>query len=384
MEDSIRLGRILGIRVGLNWSLLLVFLLIAWSLANGLFRGETAGQSDAAYWIAGVVAAILFLASLLGHELAHAVVAQRLGVRVEGITLWLFGGVARLGGGANSPRSEIAITIVGPLTSLILGGLFLVLGQVFGGTSSLAGTTAAWLGRINLILGVFNLLPAFPLDGGRILRALLWLRRGDIVRATVVAARAGRVFGFLLIALGIADFFLSGSVINGLWSVFLGWFLLTAARAEESDVLMRQALAGIRVGQVMTPNPVQAPDYITVAELLDRYVFAHRFATFPVHDFGGQLTGVVTMSRIKSVPVDRRATTRVREVACPISEAATANVDDQLVDILGRMDGCSEGRVLVLSDGNLAGIVSPRDITRILEWATVKRREGTPVPLRGG
>lgn len=380
MEDSLRLGRIFGIRVGLNWSLLLVFLLIAWSLATGLFPAETRGQSSAAYWTAGVIAAILFLASLLAHELAHALVAQRMGVRVEGITLWLFGGVARLSGSGNSARSEAAITIVGPLTSLVLGGAFLLIGQALGGSSNLAGTVASWLGRINVILAAFNLLPAFPLDGGRVLRSLLWARWGDIVRATVVAARVGRVFGFLLIALGVADFFLSGNVINGLWSVFLGWFLLTAARSEESDVLIRQALTGITVGRVMTPNPVQAPDYISVTELLDRYVFAHRFATFPVHDLSGALTGVVTLSRIKSVPADRRQVTRVRDIACPISEVPTAQVDEPLVDVMTRLGGCSEGRVLVLGGGVLAGILSPRDVNRIIEQAAVRRGGRAPSP----
>jgi CBS domain-containing protein len=219
---------------------------------------------------------------------------------------------------------------------------------------------------------LFNLVPAFPLDGGRILRSLLWLRWGDIVRATQLAARAGRAFGFLLIAYGILQFFLSGSVVNGVWSVFLGWFLLTAARAEESDVLMRQALAGVTVGQVMTPNPVQAPDYITVAELLDRFVFGHRFTTFPVHDLSGRLTGVVTMSRIRSLPAAERATTRVRDIACPIAQVSTTRAGEQLVEVLGRTGDCADGRVLVLEEGRLAGIVSPRDVSRVLERAALR------------
>jgi Zn-dependent protease len=373
VEDSLRLGRIFGIRVGLNWSLLVVFVLIAWSLATGLFRGETPGQSAGAYWTAAVVAAVLFLASLLAHELAHAVVAQRLGVNVEGITLWLFGGVARLSGAGETPRAELAITIVGPLTSLVLAALFWLVGQALGGSSSLAAAAASWLGRINLILALFNLVPAFPLDGGRALRALLWARSRDLVRATVVAARAGRVFGFLLIALGIVQFLFSGSVINGVWSVFLGWFLLTAARAEESDVLLRQALAGVRVGEVMTPNPVQAPDYISVAELIDRFVFAHRFATFPVHDLDGRLTGVVTMSGVRAVAAAARGSTRVRDIACPIADVAKADVGSPLVDVLGRTGGCSEGRVLVLSADRLVGILSPRDVSRVLEWAALRQ-----------
>src|SRR5262249_20953770 len=184
MDDSLSLGRIAGIRVGLNWSVLLVVALIAWSLASGIFPSEVAGRAPGWYWAAGSTAAVLFVASLLAHELAHSVVAQRLGVRVEGITLWLFGGVSRLSGDAHSATAEALITLVGPLTSFVLGGLFFLIGIGLsaGRTPGLGAATANWLGGINLILAVFNLIPAFPLDGGRVLRALVWGRTGDRVR----------------------------------------------------------------------------------------------------------------------------------------------------------------------------------------------------------
>src|SRR5256714_7596844 len=191
MTDSLSLGRIAGIRVGLNWSLVVVIALIAWTLATGSFPSAAPGQGAGAYWAAGLVAAVLFLASLLAHELAHSVVAQRLGVRVEGITLWLFGGVSRLSGDVRSSRAEALIAVVGPITSLVLAGLFFLVGAGVsaGYGPGLAATTAGWLGTINIILAVFNLLPAFPLDGGRVLRALLWGRTGDRIRATRIAAR---------------------------------------------------------------------------------------------------------------------------------------------------------------------------------------------------
>ena len=181
MTESLSLGRIFGIRVGLNWSLLVVIALIAWTLATGSFPSSAPGYGAGAYWIAGLVAAVVFLASLLAHELAHSIVAQRRGVRVDGITLWLFGGVSRLSGEANSARAETLITVVGPLTSLVLGGLFLLAGAGLAGAgaSKLVVATVNWIGAINLTLGIFNLLPAFPLDGGRILRALIWARSGD-------------------------------------------------------------------------------------------------------------------------------------------------------------------------------------------------------------
>src|ERR1700730_11600050 len=312
MTESLSLGRIFGIRVGLNWSLLVVIALIAWTLATGSFPSSAPGYGAGAYWIAGLVAAVVFLASLLAHELAHSIVAQRRGVRVDGITLWLFGGVSRLSGEANSARAETLITVVGPLTSLVLGGLFLLAGAGLAGAgaSKLVVATVNWIGAINLTLGIFNLLPAFPLDGGRILRALIWARSGDRIRATSIAARVGMGFALLLIALGIISFLLSGNVIGGLWMVFLGWFLLGAARSEESSGLIRQALDHVSVGDVMTPNPTLVPDYITVDELVNRFLFADRHTTFPTQDFGGNLTGLVTLAGIKRLPLDRRGATR--------------------------------------------------------------------------
>jgi Zn-dependent protease len=377
MTDSLSLGRIAGIRVGLNWSLVVVIALIAWTLATGSFPSAAPGLGAGAYWTAGVVAAILFLASLLAHELAHSVVAQRLGVRVEGITLWLFGGVSRLSGDANSARSETLITVVGPLTSLVLGGLFLLAGAGLGGAGAprLAVATVNWVGTINLTLGIFNLLPAFPLDGGRILRALLWARSGDRVRATSIAARVGVAFALLLIALGIISFLLSGNVIGGLWMVFLGWFLLGAARSEEASGLIRQALDHVSVADVMTPNPTLVPDYITVDELVKRFLFAERHTTFPTQDFGGNLTGLVTLAAIKRLPPERHAATRVREILCPLAQVPAAAPEDSLLTLIGRMGGCAEGRALVLRDGKLVGIVSPSDVSRAVQRSSAGRAQ---------
>jgi Zn-dependent protease/CBS domain-containing protein len=377
MTDSLSLGRIAGIRVGLNWSLVVVVALIAWTLATGSFPADAPGLDAGAYWAAGIVAAILFLASLLAHELAHSIVAQRLGVRVDGITLWLFGGVSRLSGDANTARSETLITVVGPLTSLVFGVAFLLVGVGLGGVGAprLVVATLNWLGTINLTLAIFNLIPAFPLDGGRILRALIWARSRDKVRATTIAARVGMVFAFLLIGLGVVDFLVSGSVVGGLWMVFLGWFLLAAARSEESSGLLRQALDGVRVADVMTPNPIQVPDYITVNDLVNRFLFADRHTTFPTQDFGGRLTGLVTLAGIKRVPTDRRATTRVRDIFCPLGEVVTAAAEDSLVNLLSRMGGCSEGRALVLRDGSLVGIVSPSDVSRAVQRSSAGRAQ---------
>jgi len=369
MNENVSLGRIAGIHVGLNWSLLVIGALIAWSLATGILPAAAPGRTSSAYWAAGVISAFVYLASLLAHELAHSVVAMRRGVRVEGITLWLFGGVSRFSSESSSPGAQTLITFVGPLTSLVLGVLFLLLSVAFGGGAqpSLLTATLAWLGYINILLGVFNLLPAFPLDGGRILQSLIWLRTGDRLRATNIAARIGMVFAFLLIAYGLVTAFVAGGLFGGVWSVFLGWFLLSAARAEQTGALMRQALSGISVTEVMTPNPVQAPDGITVDDALHGYVLASRHSTFPTHDGSGQLSGLLTLTALKNVAPNARATTLIREIICPLDKVSTARPADPASNLLNDGGGCSEGRTLVVDNGRLVGIVSPSDINRLLQ-----------------
>jgi Zn-dependent protease/CBS domain-containing protein len=369
MNENLSLGRIFGIHVGLNWSLLVVAALIAWSLATSLLPSASPGQTSGAYWTAGVVSAFLFLASLLGHELAHSVVAMRRGVKVEGITLWLFGGVSRFSSDTASPGAQALITFVGPLTSLVLGVLFYLVAAAAGGGAhpGLFSATLAWLGYINILLGVFNLVPAFPLDGGRLLQSLIWLRTGDRLRATRIAARIGMLFAYLLIAYGLATFIVAGSLIGGVWSVFLGWFLLSAARSEEAGGLIRQALSGMTVAQVMTPNPVQAPDDISVEDALHGYVLASRHSTFPTHDAAGRLSGLLTLTALKNVAPAARPTTLIKEIICPLDKVSTAGSADPITNLLAVSDGCSEGRTLVVDGGRLVGIISPSDINRLLQ-----------------
>src|ERR1700716_2049148 len=343
MNENLSLGRIAGIHVGLNWSLLVIGALIAWSLATGILPSTVPGQTSGAYWTAGVVSAFVYLASLLAHELAHSVVAMRRGVRLEGITLWLFGGVSRFSSESSSPGAQALITFVGPLTSLLLGAVFFLASIAIGGGNGFLPVTLAWLGYINILLGVFNLLPAFPLDGGRILQSLIWLRTGDRLRATTIAARIGMAFAFLLIAYGLVTFFAAGGLFGGIWSVFLGWFLLSAARAEQTGALIRQALSGIRVAEVMTPNPIQAPDDISVEEALHGYVLTSRHSTFPTHDASGRLSGLLTLAALKNVAPNARTTTLIREIACPLDSVPRVGPSDPAADVLNVADGCSEG-----------------------------------------
>ena len=375
MNENLSLGRIAGIHVGLNWSLLVVAALIAWSIATGILPVAAPGQTSAAYWTAGVISAFVYLASLLAHELAHSIVATRRGVKVEGITLWLFGGVSRFSSESSSPGAQAWITFVGPLTSLLLGALFLLIAAVVGGgaNSALLSASLVWLGYINILLGVFNLLPAFPLDGGRILQSLIWRGTGDRLRATRIAARIGMAFAFLFIAYGLITFFAAGSLFGGVWAVFLGWFLLSAARAEEAGGLIRQALSRISVADVMTSNPVQAPDDISVEEALHGYVLTSRHSTFPTHDAAGRLSGLLTMAALKNVAPDARPTTRIRDIICPLDKVSTATPADPATNLLNVSDGCSEGRTLVVDNGRLVGIISPSDISRLMQRSLTGR-----------
>jgi Zn-dependent protease/CBS domain-containing protein len=369
MNENVSLGRIAGIPVGFNWSLLVVAALVAWSLATSFLPAAAPNQASSAYWAAGVISAFVFLASVLAHELAHSIVAMQRGVKVEGITLWLFGGVSRFSSDTNSPGTQALFTFVGPLTSLVLGALFYLVSTAVGSgpNPGLVSATLSWLGYINISLGVFNLVPAFPLDGGRLLQSLIWLRTGDRLRATRIAARIGMAFAYLLIAYGLATFVFAGSLVGGVWSVFLGWFLLGAARSEETGGLIRQALSGISVSEVMTPSPVQAPDNISVEDALHGYMLASRHSTFPTHDAGGQLSGLLTMAALKNVAPGARSTTLIKEIMCPLDKLSTASPADPIINLLGVSEGCSEGRTLVVDSGRLVGIISPSDISRLVQ-----------------
>ncbi|HVL97735.1 MAG TPA: site-2 protease family protein [Egibacteraceae bacterium] len=378
MNESLRIGEIAGVRVGINWSVLVIFFLIAFGLAAGRFPAQFPDETTAAYVVAGLVAAVVFLGSLLAHEIAHALVAIRNGLEVDGITLWLFGGVARLGGEAADPGAEFRIAGVGPLVSIGLGGLFFLLTTAASGAGApgLVVGVLGWLAVINVILAVFNLVPAAPLDGGRILRAYLWHRRGDRVGSAITASRAGRTFGFVLIALGLLEF-VAGAGLGGLWLVLIGWFLVNAASAEEEHARMRGTLGDIRVGDVMSPDPVAVPGSLSVQEFIDRYLFHHHFTAFPLMEADGRAAGLVTLNRVKQVPWQERVTTTTGDIACPVDDIPLARPDEPLADLLPRMSAGADGRALVVEDGRVVGIVSPTDVARLLEVAELRSPQRT-------
>ncbi len=366
MDSSVRLGRVAGIEIGLHWSLAIVFVLIAWTLAGQVFPELAPGQSQLAYWLVSCLAVLLFYVSLLAHEMGHALVARRLGVHVEGITLWLFGGVARLGGDAATAGAEAKIAIAGPIVSLVLAvsfGLATFVLDAAGGPA-LIEAGCFWLGFSNGTLLLFNLVPAYPLDGGRLLRAWLWRRRGDRYRATATAALLGRAFGFVIIGLGLLALFFERDL-GGVWLIFIGLFVMSAARNEEAHVMMNGALSGLLVSDVMSRDPMLAPGWITVEEFMRTYLPMQRAAAYPLKTFEGAPDGMVTLARLAEVPPESRRTTRVRDVGVGLDEVPHAAPAEPVSAIVNRFLS-SDGLVLVLEGGRLVGLVTPTDITRLL------------------
>jgi Zn-dependent protease/CBS domain-containing protein len=368
MGQSFSLGRISGIRIGVNWSVLLIVALLAYGLAVGEFPAAAPRRPVAEYVVAAVVTAVAYIGSLLAHELAHSLVARRNGIQVEGITLWLLGGVSRLQGEAPDPGAEIRIAGVGPLVSLLLGGAFLLLAWLVhaAGVRGVLVAALAWLGGINLLLAVFNVIPAAPLDGGRLLRAVLWRITGDRFKAAVWSARSGQVFGWALVVVA-AYLVLVRREYNWIWFALIGWFLVSAATAEGQQAMLQSRLRTVAVREIMTADPVTVPGSATVAWLLGDYLPWHRHSAFPVQADDGQTVGLVTVHRVNQVAVAERARTMLRDVACQLSDVALATPDEPVADVLPRLNASSENRALVFDDRHLAGIVSPSDISRALE-----------------
>jgi Zn-dependent protease/CBS domain-containing protein len=373
MDGNFTIGRFGGVEVRLNWSLLAVFALIVWSLTDGVFPSQNPGLSHGTYLAMGIVAALLFLASILLHELGHSWVARREGIEVDSITLWLFGGVSQFKGRFPSSGAEFRVAVSGPLVSILLGTLFVLIALAH--VPSSVDGVAAWLGYINLILAVFNLLPALPLDGGRVLHSALWRAKGDFAWATRVASEIGVAFGYLFIALGLAMFIFQGSF-SGAWLAFIGWFLLQGARAEARYVATEQALDGLRVRDLMVRDPVTVEVDSTLGRFMDQVAWSHRFTTYPVLD-GGSPVGLLAFASVAAVPRSEWDTRRVRDTMLPIDEVPQLTEDERAVDALAELSAPRASRALVVDDGHLAGLLSVTDLARALE---VGRR---PAPARG-
>src|SRR5512132_2144116 len=319
-----------------------------------------------------IVAAFFFFLSILLHEFGHALQARREGIEIDGITLWLFGGVARFKGAWKTAGAEFRVAIAGPLVSLVLGVLFVLIALIPGLPESV-DAVAAWLGYINLSLLVFNLIPAQPLDGGRVLHSALWRYKGDYVWATRIAANIGRGFGYLLIAAGVAMFIFQSSF-SGAWLAFLGWFLLNAATSEARYLLTQQARNGLRVRDVMTPNPVVVTPDTTLGEFMDNVMISQRHTTYPVVE-DGKPVGLLPFRCVANVPRGEWEMRRVRACLISLDKVPVLREGEDAVDALAELSQSAGGHGLVVSNGGLAGIISTSDLARALE---ARRRRGAP------
>ncbi|HUZ26849.1 MAG TPA: site-2 protease family protein [Streptosporangiaceae bacterium] len=380
MKQSIRLGRIAGIPIGMHWSVLVIVALITDMLAASVLPGIIPHQSAGVYWTVAAAGSVLFVAALAAHEIAHAIVARRWGVQVRSITLWMLGGIAELDGDPPTAAADLQIAIAGPATSLAAG-------IIFGGAAALARlghgpavivAALAWLSLMNVVLAVFNLLPGAPLDGGRILRGLLWKRYGDRQRASQAAARSGQVLGAGLGLVGLLELF-AWQDIGGLWLMLIGWFLVTMARAEQRSDVARAALAGLRVRDIMLARPDIGYAGSDVADFTDRVVLSSRQTVFPVVSFEGGLAGVVFAEELAHVPPAGRATTRLGEIATPVPPTYRADADAAASSLLNRSPLRGQLLAVVMQDQQVAGLVT----TEELQFAMLRARLRASQPALG-
>lgn len=357
--------RIAGFRIVVSWTVLVVVALVAWSLASQLFPADFPGRAPGVYWAAAAVTTALFFGSLLAHELTHSLLARRVaGVEVEDITFWLFGGMSRMRGELPTPRAQLLVAAGGPAASLLLAGAFWLAAMALSaaGAAGLLAGAALWLAVMNLALALFNLIPGAPLDGGRILHALLWRFQGDRARAARAAARVGQGAGLVLVAFGLVELLVvPGNLTGGLWSALIGWFLIGAARNEAQLAALQLRLGERRVRDLMTPGPLVGPGWYTVDAFVESFASQHPQPAYPVRDFDGRLAGVVPLRALYEVPPGRRGL-RVRDLAVPLSRLVVAHPDEPAVELAMRLAAAGQRGALVIEGEEVVGVVEPASL----------------------
>jgi Zn-dependent protease/predicted transcriptional regulator len=347
-----------------------IALLITYSMYQQVSRVYPELSGGAAVGL-GVAATGLFFGSVLAHELGHALVSEARGIRVQDITLFLFGGATRARVESRGPGDEFLIALVGPLTSGLLAGLFGIVATLGGEVLStpLAGTVG-YLAWTNLVLAGFNLVPGFPLDGGRLLRAAIWRATGSLGRATQIASTAGQAVGWLLVAAGVG-LLVAGDLAGGIWLAFIGWFLVQAARSSYQELQLQQLLGGVEAEQVMATNLVRIPAQLSLQEAVDDYFMRYDHSGFPVQE-QGRTIGLLTLRGVRRVPRDQWPTRRVRDHLVPLDDQVVVAPDARMDAVVDRLQDGQAGRVLVVQDDQVVGIITPTDLTRWL------RRRRTP------
>jgi Zn-dependent protease/predicted transcriptional regulator len=384
-RGGLSIGKVRGIEIRLDWSLIFIFVLIAMNLALGLFPQQHPQWSPALSWTVALLAAALFFASVLAHELAHALVARRYGGKVDRITLFIFGGLARMRDEPRSPGADLAIAIVGPITSFVIGVLAILLGAAVLGRAvgadgtmmwlrpaSPAATLLLWLGPINVFLALFNSVPAFPLDGGRVLRAILWKATGDIDRATLWASGVGRAFAMLLTFAGVlmlfghAVPFLGVGFGPGLWTILIGWFLYAAAVGSYQQLALRRTVEGVPVARLMRRAAPAVPANAPIDQVIDRFMQSPGDRCQMVAD-DGKLAGLVCMSDLAKVPRSDWSTRTVGEIMTPLSSLALATPSEDMSEALSKLATGDVDQLPVIEQGEVRGVLRRADIIRWME-----------------
>ncbi len=367
MNANIKIGKIWGISVGLHSSWFLIFGLMTWSLAAGYFPVEYPQLTSINHWTLGVITSLLFFASVLAHELGHAFLALRNKIPVRGITLFIFGGVAQIGQEPRSPGAEFRIAIAGPLTSVgvaaLFGGMWLL-----DRSMPFLAAPSMYLARINLILALFNMIPGFPLDGGRVLRSILWRLIGSFRKATRIAVGVGQLVAFGFIGFGVLTVF-TGNLMNGLWLAFIGWFLQNAAHSASSQLTIQTALSGVKVGQVMSREFVKIPSLISLNQLVEEKMLAGGQRSFFVAD-NGQLLGMITLRDIANIPQQKWRYITTSQVMRPFDHLVHVSPESELIDAVQTMDTAHVAQLPVMAGGELVGILTRDQVLHFLRMRT--------------
>lgn len=383
MGGSVRIGRIFGIDIEVSYSWLIIFVLLTFSLATGVFPQALPHADSVLYWVLGAVASLLLFASVLVHELAHSVVARARGLPVKNITLFIFGGVSNIQEEPRTPGIEFQMAVVGPLTSIVIGVISWVLGSLLVPASQGIATVLLYVGVANVLLGIFNLIPGFPLDGGRVLRSILWKITGSLQRATRWATRVGEVVAFLFIIWGIFQVF-TGNLIGGIWIGFIGWFLLNAAQQANTEVQMQALLRGVRVADLMNPYPSFIPPETSLDEAVNHYMLPRGLRAIVVTDQNGEPLGLLSATDIRDIPRDQWAGTPVTRVMVPRDRLYTVAPTQRISDVLSLMANHDVNQLPVLDNGRLVGMITRDAIVHYLEARRTfggmpPRRPATPV-----
>ena len=362
---QIKLFRLFGFTVSADASWLIIAFLIVWSLASGVFPAYYKGLEKSTYWWMGVAGALGLFVSIIFHEFWHSLIARRYGLKISGITLFIFGGVSQMTEEPNSPTVEFFMAVAGPVSSFVLAGIFYLVALSAASYVPPPYTAVLlYLAYLNVLLGIFNLLPAFPLDGGRVLRSILWRAKGQLQWATRIASKIGEGFGAAMMIMGIVSFIYS-SIISGIWWFLIGMFLRNASQASYRQLLVKRALQGEHVKRFMKPELITVNPSVTLAQLMEDYIYRYHYKMFPVVD-REKLMGVVTINQLKEVPRGEWGSHTVKEIAETCTEGNTIDPEADATQAIEKMNRVGTSRLMVIDRGKLVGILALRDLLKFL------------------